>query len=46
MASAKIKKNGNGKVKLVFNKAQRAITSGQSVVFYKKEEMLGGGVII
>ena len=28
-----------------FKKAQRAVTSGQSVVFYKGEEMLGGGII-
>ena len=34
-------KNG----KLVFTKPQRAITPGQSVVFYKGQELLGGGVI-
>lgn len=28
-----------------FSKPQRAVTSGQSVVFYKGEEVLGGGVI-
>lgn len=31
--------------KLLFNKPQRAITPGQSVVFYKGEELLGGGII-
>lgn len=31
--------------KLVFNKPQRAITLGQSVVFYKGQEVLGGGII-
>lgn len=32
--------------KLKFEKPQRAIASGQSVVFYKEEELLGGGIII
>ena len=29
-----------------FSKSQRAIMSGQSVVFYKRNEILGGGVIV
>lgn len=33
------------KKKVVFSKPQKAITSGQSVVFYNKEEVLGGGII-
>jgi len=40
-----IKKDKSGKIKVVFSKPQRAITSGQSVVFYKNQELLGGGII-
>jgi tRNA-specific 2-thiouridylase len=35
----------NNRYKVKFSKPQRAVTSGQSVVFYKNEEVLGGGVI-
>lgn len=30
---------------VLFDKPQKAITSGQSAVFYDKEELLGGGII-
>ena len=33
------------KYRILFKKSQRAITPGQSVVFYKGTELLGGGII-
>lgn len=33
-------------VRVLFEQSQRAITPGQSVVFYKGQEMLGGGIIV
>ena len=41
MADATIKGN-----KIVFKKPQRAITSGQSAVFYIKNQLVGGGIIV
>ncbi|MBZ9577733.1 tRNA 2-thiouridine(34) synthase MnmA [Patescibacteria group bacterium] len=43
--SATIKKQKNGRIKVVFSRGQRAVTPGQSVVFYKGQELLGGGII-
>jgi len=41
-----IRTNGTkSKARIVFNREQRAITPGQSVVFYRGKELLGGGVI-
>lgn len=36
---------GEGKVKVAFKYKQRAITKGQSVVFYKGDLLVGGGII-
>jgi tRNA-specific 2-thiouridylase len=35
----------NGRCILHFRKGERAVTSGQSAVFYDREKMLGGGII-
>jgi tRNA-uridine 2-sulfurtransferase len=40
-----ITKGDGGLLVIKFAKPQRAITPGQSVVFYKKDELLGGGII-
>lgn len=42
---AKVKLLKNGKCEVMFAGPQRAVMPGQSVVFYKKNEVLGGGVI-
>ncbi len=36
----------NGRVKIVFDAPQRAITKGQAVVLYDEDTVLGGGTII
>jgi tRNA-specific 2-thiouridylase len=45
LAKAKILVDKRNSVKIIFVKPQRAITSGQSAVFYKGAEVLGGGTI-
>ncbi len=41
-----ITKIENDHVSVQFDEPQRAVTPGQSIVFYDGEEMLGGGVIL
>lgn len=35
----------DGRIRVVFQQAQRAITAGQAVVLYNRDEVLGGGTI-
>lgn len=45
LCSAVVDRYKGNKVKVIFLKPQRAITAGQSIVFYDGQELLGGGVI-
>lgn len=45
LAEASAVNLGGNKVEVRFDKPQRAITPGQAVVFYKGEQVLGGGTI-
>ena len=40
------RQTSNVKCRVVFDNPQRAVTPGQSIVFYGGEEMLGGGIIV
>jgi len=44
-AEARLTPLDSGKVEVEFKKPQRAITPGQSVVFYDGEVVIGGGLI-
>lgn len=45
-AACEVYQEKNSKLSVDFSQPQRAIAPGQSVVFYKGKEVLGGGVII
>ncbi|MCP6651893.1 tRNA 2-thiouridine(34) synthase MnmA, partial [Klebsiella pneumoniae] len=45
-AQAMVTPLGNGQVQVKFATPQRAITPGQSVVFYHDDIVIGGGIII
>lgn len=45
-AMASLYKEKDGKIRFVFEEKQRAITPGQSVVFYDGDGIAGGGVIL
>ena len=36
---------GEGRIKVLFEEPQRAVTPGQSVVFYDNDVVVGGGII-
>ncbi|MDT7605425.1 MAG: tRNA-uridine 2-sulfurtransferase [Acidobacteriota bacterium] len=44
-APATVEMIGDGRARVVFDEPQRAITPGQATVFYRGEEVLGGGWI-
>lgn len=42
---ALVKRKKGSDYEVIFSQPQRAITPGQSVVFYRRDEVLGGGII-
>jgi tRNA-uridine 2-sulfurtransferase len=44
-APATVKDNGDGTIRVDFNEPRRAITPGQSVVFYEDDDLVGGAII-
>ena len=44
-AACTIEKNGEDRIRVIFDEPVRAITPGQAVVFYDGEYVLGGGTI-
>lgn len=46
LQEARVEKNPTGDLVVTFDEYQRAVTPGQSVVFYRESEMLGGACIL
>lgn len=46
LQEARVEELDEGRIRVTFTQPQRAITSGQSVVLYDRDVMLGGGVIV
>lgn len=44
-AAATVEPLSDGRVRVVFEEAQRAVTAGQAVVFYDGDKVVGGGTI-
>lgn len=44
-AAATIRELADGRVEVLFDERRRAITPGQSVVFYERNDIVGGGII-
>lgn len=42
---ASVSSLGDGRVEVIFDSPQKAVTPGQSAVFYEQEVCLGGGII-